>query len=446
MLFPLPLTPLECYYWYDNRPEYPTAYPIELTFSGSLDREPFLAAVRTVAARHPLLCSRIGEDDHGRPAWLGPDGDEIGVDWTDDDSPIAHPDGEWIDLRRSPGLRIWSRPHASGRRVLLEFHHACCDGLGGLRAVEDLLLAYHDHAAGQAITKLRPIEPERLRSRGSFDEASPGMRTALRDWWIGLKEWSKILSRSPAPLAARISANAEPAGPPRKFLGFVTHTWDRAAARRLRMAATARSGTLNDLLLRDLFLALRQWNARHGDRRDAWLRINMPTALRGREDPCMPASNSLGFTFLTRRARDCDDETRLFDGIRRETEAIKRRRLGLYFLGGLAVGARLGGLMPWILRRDRSFATAVLSNLGNVFSHTPLPRQDRRLVCGRAVLDHVRGVPPVRHLTRASLAVVHYAGVSEVHLRGDPWCFTECDARQLLAEYVAGLDRAAANP
>jgi hypothetical protein len=39
-LFPLPLTPFEYYYWCDDRPDYPTTFPIELTFSGLLEPDP----------------------------------------------------------------------------------------------------------------------------------------------------------------------------------------------------------------------------------------------------------------------------------------------------------------------------------------------------------------------------------------------------------------------
>ena len=35
-LFPMPLTPFEYYSWCDDRPDYPTTFPVELTFSGVL--------------------------------------------------------------------------------------------------------------------------------------------------------------------------------------------------------------------------------------------------------------------------------------------------------------------------------------------------------------------------------------------------------------------------
>ena len=43
-------------------------------------------------------------------------------------------------------------------------------------------------------------------------------------------------------------------------------------------------GTLNDLLLCDLFAVLRQWNVRYGSPDNRCLRIIMPATLRTRED------------------------------------------------------------------------------------------------------------------------------------------------------------------
>lgn len=446
-MFPLPLTPFEAYYWYDNQPEFPAAFPLELTFSGMLERDAFTAAVATVVARHPLLTARVSEAG-GYPAWAAGESNSIGIDWADEELPVSHPDGESIDLRTSPGLRIWVRPHASGSRVLFEFHHACCDGLAALRVIEEILLSYHHRCTpGGTNAELAQLDPERLAARGNFAEAAPSSRTAARDWWVGMTHWGKLLMHAPAPLALPATNgngagphHADPAG---RFLEVLTHSWSPAEAAQLRTAATSLGGTLNDLFLRDLFLVMRDWNASHGRGRNERFRINMPAALGGKEDASMPAANALSFAFLTRSARECDRPQELFDSVRRETDAIKRYRLGLYFLGGLAVGSLVPGLVPRMLRVNRSFATACLSNVGNIFTRTPLPRQDRALVCGNTVLRHVRAAPPYRRLTRASFAVINYAGHCELNLRCDPRVFSPAQAQQLLSAYVERLQASA---
>ena len=85
----------------------------------------------------------------------------------------------------------------------------------------------------------------------------------------------------------------------------------------------------------------------------------------------------------------------------------------------------------------------VLSNLGRVPRRTALPCSDGRLVCGKAVLERIAGVPPIRPLTRAAIAVLSYGDETTVNLRCDPHLFSDAQARCFLAEYIAQLDRTA---
>ncbi|MCH7752913.1 MAG: chromosome condensation protein, partial [Planctomycetes bacterium] len=54
-LLPLPLSPFEFYYWCDDRPDYPTTFPVELMFRGPLRRKAFAEALQVCLDRHPLL-------------------------------------------------------------------------------------------------------------------------------------------------------------------------------------------------------------------------------------------------------------------------------------------------------------------------------------------------------------------------------------------------------
>jgi len=436
-LFPLPLTPFEYYYWCDNRPDYPTTFPIELRFTGRLRDEPFSRALAGAVDRHPLLGSLIASGPDGQPVWVGGDGRPPCLDWAPEGVPISHPDGLRIDLQTVPGLRVWVRDGEVSTRVLLQFHHCCCDGLGALRFLEDLLVLYHREASGDPSVVPRPVDVEQLRARGDFPATEGGLRVLLRDWYVGARIWGAIGLRSPAPLSVPGGAAGDATSIP--FLGFETHVLEPAQARRLRAAAGSRGVTLNDLLLGSLFQTIVAWNREHGARGNPWLRINMPATVRDKDDQAMPAANLLSFTFLARRANQCRDEAGLLAGIQQETEAIKRWRLGWYFLGGLAMFRGVPGMIPWFLNRNRSFATAVLSNLGRMFARVPLPRQGRQYVCGEAVLTRITGVPPIRPLTRAAIAVGTYADETTINLHCDPRLFTVESSRQFLSQYVERL-------
>ncbi len=285
-------------------------------------------------------------------------------------------------------------------------------------------------------SELRPLEPDRLAMRGDFGLTAANYRPTLRDQWITLSSWTKLLWNSPALVAA---TNDHSDGPPVPYQGFCSHSIERHQIHQLRRVATSRGVTLNDVLLRDLFLALQAWNVQHAKRTSWRFRINVPTNLRDRPDQFMPAANVLSFAFLTRGSTDCRDPSELLRSVHAETEAIKRWRLGLYFIGGLGFASHIPGLMRWSLRRKGSFATAVLSYVGRIFSRTRLPRQDGKLVCGNVVLESATGVPPVRPGTRVSIAVTLYGPSTLINMRCDPHHFNASQTQQLLDAYVGQI-------
>jgi hypothetical protein len=437
-LFPLPLTPFEYYYWCDDRPEYPTTYPVELVFSPPLSRQTFQNALERVIVRHPLLMSLVAEDGRLGPCWIG-NGELVAVDWSDEKTPIHPADGQRIDLCRSPGMRIQARNGQDATRMIFQFHHACCDAYGSFKFIEDVMIAYAQEC-GDAIATLSPLEPALLRRRGEYDLPDPSFWTTIRDWWIGGKIWTKFAMQSPAVLAAKkgsaaITHDFTPAKEPHSFISRVL---DAEFLQQLRVLSRNTGCSINDILLCGLFLAVRDWNAAyrkpHGP-----LRINMPVLMLERKTMAMPAANRLSFAFLTRNTRDCDAPRKLLESIRRETEAIKRCRLGLYFVGGLKTFRGVPGLIPWFLHQPRCRATVVLSYGGRLFAHAPLQRQEGKIVCGQSVLQSVAGVPPIRPLTRAAIFAMSYAGRTSLNLQCDPRFFDAQAQEEFMAEYVGHI-------
>ena len=157
-----------------------------------MEAEALYRALAMVVARHPLLAARVRREGRAAPLWVEGDGQPPAIDWARGDVPISHPQGEYIDLGRGPGLRGLGPPVEPTTRLLLQFHHVCCDGLAAIRVIEELLSAYHEHAAGRdPAAVLKPLEPQRLRARGNFGEGGPP-RPRLGDLWIGVRGWAKF--------------------------------------------------------------------------------------------------------------------------------------------------------------------------------------------------------------------------------------------------------------
>jgi hypothetical protein len=447
VLFPLPLTPFEYYYWSDDRREYPTAFPIDLSFSGKLDQAAFLTALAQARARHPLL-SALVDGSTPRPQWISSGQQTLFVDWAPQGVPITHPDGEYIDLRTHVGLRIWVRTAENTTRVLFEFHHACCDGVGSLQFIEELLVCYAGAAGGAGEPpKLSELVVERLRDRGALDAGSsdkPSLTIAVRDTLITAVVWAEIVFQRSALLAVPSpNAAARELDLSRPFLEFETQAISSEVTQQLRGIAASRGTTLNDLLLRDLFIVLRDWNQLHAEASRGRLRVSVPINVRGPDERTMPAANRIGFAFVSPKRREFGNEVKLLDAVHRQMERIKQWKLALFFLGGLAFASNFKRLVPWMLGRNRSFATMVLSNIGRVFSQSALPRQEGRLVCGNVILDGITCVPPIRPLTRAAIAVSEYAGNTIICLRCDPHLFRRDESRALLDSYINRLQATA---
>ena len=165
----------------------------------------------------------------------------------------------------------------------------------------------------------------------------------------------------------------------------VEHLTEQETAALSHIAAT-RSAMLNDLLIRDYFLTLAEWN-RGTSEAHRPLRILVPTNMRRREDLQMPAANIFSYAFLTRGARDAQNAVQLLASIRDEMKAIKHIKRGLYYEAGVRLFCMRPSLLRWSLDRKWAFATAVFTNLGAVFDHMPLPTRQGRKVAGNLVFE-----------------------------------------------------------
>jgi hypothetical protein len=321
----------------------------------------------------------------------------------------------------------------------MQFHHACCDGIGSLRFVGDLLAAYGCRVApaGRRPT-LPPCDPTSLAKRGNVADKTMAPQSRAAAVWASVCDGAKWLVRRPAVLQPRAAASpTAPAAIP--FLGVYYHAFDRSAAEEIRQAGSQQGVTVNDLLLRDMFQTLQQWNAEQARvPADRWLRIAVPVNLRADDAAEMPSANAVSYTFLTRHGRHCDDAHELLQGIHRETDPATRYRRSLMFLRSYRSMEHIPGAIPLYARSNRCFATTVLSNLGDMNAHleAQFPCEGGKIVAGNLVLEEIFVAPPVRANTRAAFAVGRYAGRLWVCVRCDPRVFTADDARQLLALYV----------
>ena len=425
----VPLTPLEEYFFLEDRRAYPWSFFVRLEFTGRADREACQTALRNGAARHPLLSSVVYRRGSGRLTWRRVENPVPAMRWTAEAAGKTYPSATRLDILEEIGVRVHAAVGGQDTQLIFQFHHACCDGRGALAFIEDWLVEYA-RATGNSPEHGTPrIDGrESVERRGPRGPALGRPVAAVRAKLAGLLRARRFLAQSPDPLL-----DYQPAGDddptPDGYPAARSFRFDEATTSGIRSAAGCRGVTVNDLLCRELFLAIGGFQRESRPaKRDACVRLLVPVDLRTQAQRDMPVTNLVSLVFLTRRASACKDPAALLRGVQREMNQVKTWGLARTFLWSLKVRKYLPGGLPRAVRSGKCGATAALTNMGEVFLDSLLPRSGARLLAGNLVLDAAGILPPIRPLTCASFAVCTYAGRLSVSLQYDPRALSETAA------------------
>jgi hypothetical protein len=425
-VFPLPLNAIEHYMLADDSAEYPRLFRLVIRLRTNLEESRIAAAFDAAIGRHPLLAARVECEGERPRRWIEREGGSFAIRWAREvrePGLVREEAVEPIDLRDEPALRVRVDRAFDGDVLTLEFHHAAVDGLGALQFVEDVLL-YYVCAPAVVESKLRELEETRLATRNAF--GLTGWRRPLR-WLYGSLGWLgalEYLLHRPVPLGF---AREEEEGTPRKS-GFLWRPLSDSETRWLRSATRHDDVTLNDRLLRDVFLAMQEWFELHApEDRKRHKRIMVPMNLRADVDDTLPACNVVAMINVDRKPHHWRSPLRMLRVLHWELSIVKRLRLGVIFVQILAMLQKLFGLERF-LSRKRCQATCVVSNLGVV-----LPEFTNELVSG------VEFYPPIRPLTTVAIGAATCRDRLNLSLHYDAAALTTEEAAWLLDRVCALL-------
>lgn len=436
-LFPLPLSSCERLFLDDELPSFPMQFFCRLRLTGRLQQAPLEEALLVALARHPLLTAIVKDED--QPHWAtGPRPLPL-IDFREEDPAESYPAAVPLDLRKQPGLKVTVVRGADRADIILQFHHAACDGVGAFDFTTDLLTAYANAVKGTN-HRLRPFDPDRLRTRGQL----PFSGWKLARWTMrrlpSLRTAWRFFRRKPVAVVPHRPEMIESA-PPAMYPEVCLHRFDRAESAALARLARGAENTLNSLLVRDLLLALGQWRRQQQLPEDDYLRLMIPMNLRTHADRRTPAANLLSMFFLDHCPAAAGNPAALLHDIHRLLDEVKQNDLGMAWLLALR---GLQNLMPrhWAKARRsqrRCLYSTVLTNLGPVLAGSSLPRVDRRLRVGPMTLEAVDFIPIVRPLQCVGFAVSNYAGQITLALRYDSRVLTTAQGREVLNLFVEAL-------
>lgn len=427
------MTPFEEHMFFDDVPEYPMTGFFRLRFSGCLQAEALDAAIQTTVSRHPLVRSRIVRNAQNELCWELTGGPAIPLAAWSADRQAEFPAGDSVDLTQSIGTRIWLVTQKGAHDLVVQIHHACTDALGMCHLIDDLLVSYAQ-LLGDVLshTELRPLNNDQLWARNSFGLTWRRLLQLLPKHVLGLGIVGRFFLRRAVPL--RLHASDQSIVASATFPAVCVFEFNRLETERLLSGAKDKQVTVNDLIARDLFLAIDLWRRQSGVGTPSdWIRLFVPINERTPDDRTLSAANVMSAVFLERTPRQMTNAETLLRSIQSEMRTVKRARLGLLLIATHWFLRRVPRLRNLVIRRAGCLASCVFSNLGIVLSQTPLPRQDGQICIGDVRLEGVEFFAPLRPLTHVTICIVTYAERLSVDLQFDPRAISRPQAEQLLA-------------
>lgn len=439
-LFPLPLVPFESMALYDTWPDYPMSCGAIFSFRGEINREAFDQAVANAVQRHPLIQANTRRKGLGR-VWVASEV-EFKTRWLGSeeacDFAACHP----YDLRKENPARLWVQQRDREAKIFVEFHHACCDGHGGMSFMDDVLAGYHAVIHRKPFD-LPPMDLNRLRNRGKFQKGKETWRQFFDGHADDLRRSLYSLLQRPQPVA-HADRSAFLCRQTWSYDRLVTRTFDTAFYKQLRAEAVNQSATLNDILIARLFRSVQKWNQQGGSKSNGWLTLLIPVNLRNRADLQMPMANRLSYALLSRRNKDiASPMSELTRSVSEETRKMRHLQTPKRLLQKFA-WMQQTGLWPVVFSPRRCLASTVFSNLGDPTRRfrTRYPRRDGEIQIGNLSMTRFEGTTALRPLTRAGVFLNTYANRITISTRLDPNHFTKMDAESFLDAFAAEIGSA----
>jgi NRPS condensation-like uncharacterized protein len=337
---------------------------VEARFAGRLDDDRLRAAVAAALARHPMARARKRPwrwTDHQYEWEIEPvpDVDPLRVVTCPDERVLDAVREELqslsVPLAEAPPLRLRLAHGPGGDVLMLNANHAATDAFGAMRLLQSVARAYTDR--DDPVPDLDLLSARNLSAGLAASDRATKVRRQL-----AVAEKLRDLPSAPARVA-RVGGRDLPG----YRFRLVSLDEDQTSA----LVDLDHPGTVNDVLLAALNLAIDRWNAEHAApcRR---VSVLVPANLR----PAAWRDEVVGnFTLLTRvstTARQRVTRQGALAAITAQTQRKKRSGMGtalVELLGGsalLPLWAK-SALSPFIrLTGNRLVDTAICSNLGRV--------------------------------------------------------------------------------
>ncbi len=425
---------MERFHWYRHNTEFPNVLFCRLKYEGEVDRNYLQTASDYVLSRHRLLSAKLTKCA-GRLAWEADHRPVQEIRWHDSELNFDEFRAGPIDLEDEPGLRCDVFQANRAGDFVYQGHHAATDGLGGMMAVADCLVAYDNLCRGRPVESgLRRLDPYSIIRRNRIGLFRTGFWKRLSVQWIPIFGAIKFGLTSVAPLVTSDARDSSIRPLPPDYPTIITRPLPSGLYDRVQQFATEKNASTNEILLAALFLAVDHWQKdseidRHGKK----IRIMVPISIRELSDRC--ACNRISFVQLDRGDKDFRHPSGLVWGINYELGIIRRYRFEKSLLIGLRLMSFVPGVLRWNVARRKRRATTFLTNVGAPFDRLRLERVNGMIKCGGLLLKQLELTAPYYDQTPAAFLVCGFAGTYSITINYDSRELDHADATSLLGEF-----------
>jgi NRPS condensation-like uncharacterized protein len=440
---PLSLSPFEHWFLVEDRPNYPMTFWVGLELSGKLNSAYFNQALLEAIKIHPRLKAHISgnaEDKTGDIQWVDSGNPMPYVQWDQEGVPLTFSQGVGIDLRKEIGVRVFVREGGKKTKILFQVHHSCSDGLGMIQFLGDFFQIYgklsENLGAGDNHTfqplKIPTISLEKdLLLKRIFYNIPRGIYRTLRFLFFPIQDLAV-----PGPVKTDSKESVA-------FPSYHSFSFSQEETRDLIRAAASQSATLNDLLLRDLFLSLREWNLKHhAHAKEGYLRVMQPINIRTALDKSGKAKNDFSMVAIDVRPKYFASPRLLLKQVQKITKRIKGLDKFIVLLPK-AIGqvGRIKGGLSFMSKEERLFASTLFSFIpvDSLLAFSDTPQIEGKICFGNLKMESLVGFPPLRKTNPAVFGATLYAKKLSVIIHFDPSAYLPSQAKELLEGFIRHL-------
>lgn len=437
-LFPMRLTSIEKFHFFDDSQEFPNNLFCRIRLEGKVDRDKALEAIRFFESRHPLL-NTIVQQRGNRLVWDGHLPPSQTIRWADFSQP---PGFERLDLQQRPGVQLLFRVGENETEIWVHAHHATLDGGAGIQIANEWLAAYANLVAGQPVEQGIPrLDRDLLLKRSSLNLLSWSYLQHLYKQPIALFGASKFLFRKFGLLTQSIFHRSAPVVLHDAFPTILSRWIEPDVVDSLRAQAKQHGVMLNTVLLAHLYITIWHWRTKHQfGRPDDWLRILMPMSIRGMGDRRLSATNRSAVVQIDRRPADFENTQQLLQGLDREVGIIRNWHLNKMFLIAIRTMSVFPGWLRSSAENDKYRGTIIFTNLGTPFSRNRRLKSSEGIVAGNLKLVEFDWVGPIRKGIGVNVSVQQHDNRMRLSMHVDPRQVDVPVAEELFDAYVDRLE------